>query len=164
MSQARVAVSFVCTGNICRSPTAEAVMRHLVRQAGLDGAIEIDSAGTGAWHVGEGRDERSRSVGQRRGMPLAGRARQFRRSDFARFDYVLALDRENLADLLGLAPDAQARAKVHLLRQFDPTSPPDTDVPDPYYGGIDGFERVFDICEAACRGLLDHLRRTHGLG
>ena len=164
MSQARVAVSFVCTGNICRSPTAEAVMRHLVQEAGLDGAIEIDSAGTGAWHVGEARDERSRSVGQRRGMPLAGVARQFGRSDFARFDYVLALDRENLANLLRLAPDAHARAKLHLLREFDPASPPHSDVPDPYYGNIDGFERVFEICEAACRGLLDRLCRTHGLG
>ena len=163
MSKARVAVSFVCTGNICRSPTAEAVMRRLVRQAGLEGTIDIDSAGTGAWHVGEARDQRSQSVGLRRGMPLAGIARQFRRSDFARFDYVLALDRENFAELVQLAPDAQARAKVHLLREFDPASPPDTDVPDPYYGSIDGFERVFDICEAACRGLLDHLRRTHEL-
>jgi protein-tyrosine phosphatase len=160
----RIAVSFVCTGNICRSHTAEADMRQLVRQAGLDGAIEIDSAGTGSWHVGEARDERSQSVGLRRGMPLSGEARQFRRSDFARFDYVLALDRENLADLVRLAPDADARAKLHLLREFDPASPPGTDVPDPYYGSIDGFERVFDICDAACRGLLDHLRRTHGLG
>ena len=164
MSRACLAISFVCTGNICRSPTAEAVMRRLVQDARLDGAIEIDSAGTGAWHVGEARDERSQAVGERRGMPLAGRARQFRRSDFARFDYVLALDRENLADLVRLAPDAQARAKLHLLRDFDPASPPSSDVPDPYYGGIDGFERVFDICEAACRGLLDHLRKTHRLG
>jgi protein-tyrosine phosphatase len=163
MSQARIAVSFVCTGNICRSPTAEAVMRHLVRQANLDHAIEIDSAGTGAWHVGETRDRRSQAVGARRGMPLSGLARQFRRSDFARFDYVLALDRENLADLVRLAPDAPARAKLHLLREFDPASPPDSDVPDPYYGDVDGFERVFEICEAACRGLLDHVRRTHGL-
>jgi len=164
MSQPRIAVSFVCMGNICRSPTAEAVMRHLVRQVGLESAIEIDSAGTGAWHVGESRDERSHSVGLRRGMPLSGEARQFRPSDFARFDYVLALDRENFADLVRLAPDAESRAKVHLLREFDPDSPPDADVPDPYYGNVDGFERVFDICEAACRGLLDHVRRTHGLG
>jgi protein-tyrosine phosphatase len=114
--------------------------------------------------VGEARDQRSQAVGARRGMPLAGEARQFRRSDFARFDYVLALDRENLADLLQLAPDAQARAKLHLLREFDPDSPPNSDVPDPYYGGIDGFDRVFDICEASCRGLLDHLRKTHRLG
>jgi protein-tyrosine phosphatase len=163
LSRARIAISFVCMGNICRSPTAEAVMRHLVREARLDGAIEIDSAGTGAWHVGESRDERSQDVGERRGMPVAGVARQFRRSDFARFDYVLALDRENLADLVRLAPDAQARAKVHLLRDFDPASPPHSDVPDPYYGDVDGFERVFDICGAACRGLLEHLRHTHRL-
>ena len=81
----------------------------------------------------------------------------------ADFDYVLALDHDNLAELMHLAPDAQARAKIHLLRAFDPASPPDSDVPDPYYGNIDGFESVFDICEAACRGLLDHLRRTHRL-
>jgi protein-tyrosine phosphatase len=159
MSQARLAVSFVCMGNICRSPTAEAIMRHLVRQAKLDHVIEIDSAGIGDWHVGDARDRRSQLVGARRGMPLSGVARQFRRSDFARFDYVLALDRENLAELSRLAPDAQARAKLHLLRKFDPASPPDSDVPDPYYGDVDGFERVFDICEAACRGLLDHLQR-----
>jgi len=164
MNPTRVAVSFVCAGNICRSPTAEAVMRHLVRQAKLDHAIAIDSAGTGAWHVDEARDERSQAVGARRGMPLSGLARQFRGADFARFDYVLALDRENLADLMRLAPDARARAKLHLLRDFDPAAPPSSDVPDPYYGNIDGFERVFDICAAACRGLLDHLRRTHGLG
>jgi protein-tyrosine phosphatase len=163
MSKARIAVSFVCAGNICRSPTAEAVMRHLVRQAKLDGIIEIDSAGTGDWHVGEERNQRSQVVGARRGMPLSGVARQFRRSDFARFDYVLALDHDNLADLMHLAPDAQARAKIHLLRAFDPASPPDSDVPDPYYGNIDGFENVFEICAVACRGLLDHLRRTHGL-
>jgi protein-tyrosine phosphatase len=164
LSQRRIAVSFVCAGNICRSPTAEAVMRHLVQQAGLDSVIEIDSAGTGAWHVGEARDERSHSVGLRQGMPLSGEARQFRRSDFARFDYVLAIDRENLADLVRLAPDPEARAKVRLLREFDPASPPHADVPDPYYGNIDGFERVFDICKAACQGLLEHLRRTHRLG
>ena len=138
-------------------------MRHLVKQAGLDNAIAVDSAGTGSWHVGEERDERSQAVGEQRGMPLTGVARQFARSDFARFDYVLALDRENFADLLRLAPNAEARAKVHLLREFDPSVPPQSDVPDPYYGSRDGFERVFDICEASCRGLLEYLRRTHGL-
>ena len=159
----RIAVSFVCTGNICRSPTAEAVMRHLVRQAGLAGAIAIDSAGTGSWHVAR----RATSAARRwsaRGMPFRARRASSGRGDFERFDYVLALDRENFADLVRLAPDAEARAKVHLLREFDPASPPHAEVPDPYYGDLDGFERVFDICEAACRGLLDHLRRTHGLG
>ncbi len=185
-----IRLSFVCLGNICRSPTAEAVMRHLVREAGLEKAIELDSAGTGSWHVGEARDPRSSAVGQRRGIPLTGRARQFQPEDFARFDYVLAMDKQNRAALLEMAPDAAATAKVRLLRSFenrnpervpatsrdelgrakpvlphayDPASDPEADVPDPYYGGPSGFDQVFDICEAACRGLLDELRRTHRL-
>ena len=156
-------VCFVCLGNICRSPTAEAVMRHLVSQAGLDERIEIESAGTGDWHVGEPRDRRSREVGERRAMPLSGRARQFVALDFARFDWVLAMDRKNLAELLAMAPDASARAKIRLSRSFDPASPPDADVPDPYYGGPEGFDRVFDICVAACTGLLATIRAQHGL-
>ena len=114
-SPTRVRLSFVCLGNICRSPTAEAVMRHLVKQAGLQEQIFIDSAGTGDWHVGEGRDSRSSEVGRRRGIPLTGAARQFRPPDFERFDYVLAMDRQNLQSLKRLAPDAAARDKVHLL-------------------------------------------------
>jgi len=149
---------FVCLGNICRSPTAEAVMRHLVAQAGLDDRIEIESAGTGDWHVGEPRDRRSRQVGERRGIPLAGRARQFVPSDFARFDHVLAMDGKNLADLRAMAPDEAARQKIRLLRSYDPASPAEADVPDPYYGGADGFDHVFDVCQAACAGLLDAVR------
>jgi protein-tyrosine phosphatase len=158
-----VAISFVCMGNICRSPTAEAVMRHLVREAGLAGRITVDSAGTGAWHVGEERDRRSRAVASRRGMPITGEARQFQREDFARFDLVLALDEDNLRDLRRLAPSDEARAKVHLLRSFEPGAAPGSEVPDPYYGGPEGFERVFDICLEACRGLLTHLRRQYQL-
>jgi protein-tyrosine phosphatase len=158
-----VRLSFVCLGNICRSPTAEAVMRHLITEEGLQGKVVIDSAGLGDWHVGEERDTRSQAVGRRRGIPLAGVARQFQRVDFDRFDYVLAMDRQNRAGLLALAPDDAARAKVRLLRSFDPQSPPDADVPDPYYGGKEGFDEVFDICERACAGLLAHLRRTHRL-
>lgn len=157
-----VRLSFVCLGNICRSPTAEAVMRHLVRESGLDAHIAIDSAGTGNWHVGEGRDARSAAVGRSRGIPLGGKARQFVRTDFARFDYVLAMDRQNHRDLLRLAPDAAARDKIHLLRSFD-TSADHDEVPDPYFGGPEGFDHVFDVCEAACRGLLAFLRKTHGL-
>jgi protein-tyrosine phosphatase len=162
-NQRPIAVSFVCMGNICRSPTAEAVMRHLVREAGLDGRITVDSAGTGAWHVGEERDRRSRAVASRRGMPITGEARQFSRADFDRFDLVLALDQDNERDLRHLAPNDEARAKIHLLRSFEPGAAPGCEVPDPYYGGPDGFERVFDICLAACRGLLDHLRRSYRL-
>ena len=159
----KVAVSFVCMGNICRSPTAEAVMRHLVREAGLEATITIDSAGTGDWHVGQERDRRSRTVAMRRGMPITGPARQFVRSDFDRFDLVLALDEENVRDLRKLAPNDEARARIRLLREFDASVAPGAEVPDPYYGGPEGFDQVFDICLAACRGLLDHLRRSYHL-
>jgi protein-tyrosine phosphatase len=159
----RIAISFVCMGNICRSPTAEAIMRHLVREAGLQDKIEIDSAGTGDWHVGEERDRRSRAVAKRRGMPIEGPARQFQREDFDRFDLVLALDEENARDLRRLAGSDQDRKKVRLLREFDPAAPAGASVPDPYYGGPQGFEEVFDICLSACRGLLDYLRRTYQL-
>lgn len=161
--QPRVALSFVCLGNICRSPTAEAIMRHLVREAGLEQAIAIDSAGTGSWHIGEERDRRSRAVAKRRGMPIEGRARQFQPEDFARFDLVLALDEENAHELRDLAPNDEARKKIHLLRDFDPSAEKGASVPDPYYGGPDGFDDVFDICLAACRGLLDYLRSTYHL-
>jgi protein-tyrosine phosphatase len=172
-----VRICFVCLGNICRSPTAEAVMRHLVGQVGLAGAIEVDSAGTGEWHVGELRDRRSRQIGEQRGIPLTGRARQFVADDFARFDYVVAMDRQNHRDLLAMAPSAAARAKVSLLRSFEPAADTTSDehgdrepersaradVPDPYYGGTDGFDRVFDICTAACGGLLEQVRRQRRL-
>lgn len=159
----RIGISFVCMGNICRSPTAEAIMRHLVREAGLEAKIEIDSAGTGSWHVGEDRDRRSRAVAKRRGMPIEGPARQFQREDFDRFDLILALDEENARDLRRLATSDQDRRKVHLLREFDPAAPAGASVPDPYYGGPEGFDEVFDICLSACRGLLDYLRRTYQL-
>jgi protein-tyrosine phosphatase len=159
-----VRISFVCLGNICRSPTAEAVMRHLVKEAGLQNRIVVESAGTGDWHVGEPRDGRSAEVGRRRGMPLSGTARQFKPADFARTDHVIAMDRQNRAALLRMAPDEAARAKVQLLRAFEAEADAgDDEVPDPYYGKADGFDRVFDICENACRGLLAHVRRKHGL-
>jgi protein-tyrosine phosphatase len=152
-----VRVCFVCLGNICRSPTAEAVMRHLVKRAGLTAQIAIASAGTGDWHVGHARDRRSQAVGEARGIPLSGTARQFLPDDFDDFDHVLAMDRANRDELLKLARNGSDRAKVALLRSFDPSAPPDAEVPDPYYGGAGGFDEVFDICERACRGLLDRL-------
>jgi protein-tyrosine phosphatase len=158
-----VRVCFVCLGNICRSPTAEAVMRHLVQEAGLEKGIAIESAGTGDWHVGHTRDKRSRAVGEARGIPLSGTARQFVPEDFDDFDHVLAMDRSNRAELVRLARDDRDRAKVALLRSFDPTAPADAEVPDPYYGGARGFDEVFDICERACRGLLATLRREAGV-
>jgi protein-tyrosine phosphatase len=157
-----VRICFVCLGNICRSPTAEAVMRHLVAQEGLGDRIQIDSAGTGDWHVGDPPDRRASAVGAKRGIPLSGTAQQFTAADFARYDHILAMDRSNRDDLVKMAPNPAERAKVRLLRSFDPSAPPDADVPDPYYGGPSGFDEVFDICERACRGLLEHLRAAHG--
>jgi protein-tyrosine phosphatase len=134
-------------------------MRHLVERAGLTDRIAIASAGTGDWHVGHARDRRSRAVGEARGIPLSGTARQFVSDDFDDFDHVLAMDRANRDELLKLARDGGDRAKVALLRSFDPAAPPDAEVPDPYYGGAGGFDEVFDICERACRGLLERLAR-----
>jgi len=134
-------------------------MRALVERAGLAGRIEIDSAGTGAWHVGEPADERARVAAARRGFDLTSVARRVTRADFDRFDYLVAMDRENLIALERMAPDRAARGKVRLLRSFDPRAPDGAAVPDPYYGGEDGFEVVLDICEAACRGLLEHIAR-----
>ena len=153
-------VLFVCMGNICRSPTAEGVMASLLREAGLDGDVELDSAGTGGWHAGAPPDERATDAAARRGIVLEGAARRVRPSDFDDFDLLVAMDRENRADLLAMAPDAAARAKVRLLREYDPVSAEagDVDVPDPYYGGPDGFERVLDVVAAGCRGLLADVR------
>jgi protein-tyrosine phosphatase len=147
-----VRLLFVCLGNICRSPTAEGVMRHLVREAGLEDEIEIDSAGTGGWHVGSPPDERATEAAAGRGITLEGAARRFAVENFDRFDLILAMDGENLRDLQALAPDEEARAKVRLLRG------PGLDVPDPYYGGSRGFEDVLDQVEEACRALLEEIR------
>jgi protein-tyrosine phosphatase len=150
-------ILFVCMGNICRSPTAEGIMRRLLRDAELD--VEVESAGTGGWHVGEPPDERAAAAAARRGVTLEGAARQVTADDFRRYDLLIAMDRGNLRELLALAPDEDAAEKVRLLREFDPASAGgDLDVPDPYYGGDRGFETVLDMVEAACRGLLDELR------
>ena len=135
-------------------------MRGLVREAGLEDEIELDSAGIGDWHVGHAPDARAAEAAARRGVTLEGSARQVRPRDFDDFDLLLAMDRDNYAELRELAPDAAAAEKVHMLREFDPESAgaPDLDVPDPYYGGAQGFETVLDQVEAACRGLLDSVR------
>ena len=156
-------VLFVCMGNICRSPTAEGVMRGLVADAGLSDRIELDSAGTGGWHVGAPPDSRAVAAAAQRGIHLTGAARQVRRADFDDFDLLLAADADNARELRRIAPDDRAAAKVRLLREFDPAGDgSDLDVPDPYYGGTDGFGHVLDLVEAACRGLLDDLRGRVG--
>jgi protein-tyrosine phosphatase len=152
-------ICFVCLGNICRSPTAEAVMRARVAAARLDGEVKVESAGTGSWHIGEPSDRRAIGEARRRGIAMEGCAQQFTAPDFSRFDLVLAMDRRNAADLRAMARTREDAAKVRLLREFDPSAGgDDLDVPDPYFGGADGFEDVFDLIERACVGLLQHLR------
>jgi protein-tyrosine phosphatase len=158
-----VRVCFVCLGNICRSPTAEAVMRDLVERAGLSGEIEVDSAGTGDWHAGQPPDRRSVATARNRGITVGGRARQFKSGDWERFDYVLAMDRSNYDDLKASLPNAELAKKLSLIRSFDPASPKGASVPDPYYS-TDGFDEVIDLCIAACGPLLERIRAEHALG
>ena len=155
-----VRVLFVCLGNICRSPTAEAVMRALAREAALTETLEVDSAGTAAYHVGEAPDRRSVAAAARRGITLEGSARQVRAADFERFDLVVAMDRANRDELIAIAPGERAAAKVRLLREYDAAAVAagTLDVPDPYYGGPSGFDDVLDVVEAACRSLLGELQ------
>jgi protein-tyrosine phosphatase len=138
-------------------------MRALVRDAGLEDSIVLDSAGTGGWHVGEPPDERATATARARGIALEGAARQVRAEDFEDFDLIVAMDSSNLADLRRAAPDVDAREQVRLLREFDPASADQDpthplDVPDPYYGGPRGFEDVLDLVGAACAGLLEEVR------
>lgn len=146
-------------GNICRSPLAEGVFRDLVEREGLADRFRIDSAGIGDWHAGELPDSRTRAVAQRRGLQLTSRARQVVPTDLDQFDLIVAMDSDNLRGLARLRAQAPARAEVRRLLEFDPEA--DTlDVPDPYYGGTDGFEQVHDLIERACAGLLQHVRDT----
>jgi protein-tyrosine phosphatase len=154
-----VRILFVCLGNICRSPTAEGVMRRLVERAGLQEEIELDSAGTGGWHVGERPDPRARAAARGRGIDLDSVARHVSAEDFERFDLIVAMDASNVADLRRIAPDQAAREKIRLLREFAPEGG-GLDVPDPYYEGAQGFEIVLDLVEAACEGLLAHARAS----
>jgi protein-tyrosine phosphatase len=158
---AKIRVCFVCLGNICRSPTAEAVFARDVRAAGLEEHFEIDSAGTGHWHVGEPAHEQTRAIARRFGVDITHRARLFTVKDFDRFDWILAMDRQNLRTLQNMAPGEAARAKIHLFRTWEHDAPKDAEVPDPYYSGQ--FELVFHICERASAAFLAYLREAYGL-
>ncbi|MET0388526.1 MAG: low molecular weight protein-tyrosine-phosphatase [Polyangiales bacterium] len=160
MSVPPIRVCFVCLGNICRSPTAEGVMKHLIETEGLTNSFFIDSAGTGAYHVGEAADARSAEAALRQGITLTSVARQFIDEDFEQFDYIVAMDRKNYAHLQRLARREADRAKISLLRSFDPHAD-GLDVPDPYFE--DNFDVVFDICRAGCTGLIAKIIRDHGL-
>lgn len=163
MSRHEVSVLFVCMGNICRSPTAEGVFRHKVKEAGWLERIHIDSAGTHAYHIGNPPDPRTMQAAQRRGYDLSAlRARKVEALDFTRFDYVLAMDEDNLAILERLMPTGHG-ARVGLFMDYAPGYGV-REVPDPYYGGPAGFEQVLDMVEAAAEGLLEAIRRERGWG
>lgn len=147
-------ILFVCLGNICRSPTGEGLLRSLVADQGLDDVIEVDSAGTGGWHVGEPPDRRMSAAAERRGHRLDGAARQVSAEELSNWSMVVAMDRQNLADLREMADGRDV--PLRLFSEFLPAGSP-LDVPDPYYGGEDGFDRVIDLVEEGCANLLDEL-------
>ena len=159
-------ILFVCLGNICRSPTAEGVVRQKLQAAGLGDGVDVESAGTGGWHVGHPPDERATAAARARGIALESRAQRFEPGHFDDFELILAMDRQNLADLRALAPDPGAAAKLHLFREFDPeaVAAGELEVPDPYYGGEDGFEDVLDIVERAADGLVAEIRASRPPG
>lgn len=162
MSTVPQRIIMVCMGNICRSPAAEVVLRSMLTDAGLD-HIEVDSAGTGGWHEGDGADSRSQAAWERRGYRHRHRARKFRTEWFDERDLILVMDQDNYATLSGRTRNDGQRAKIRYLREFDPLAGDPTDaanleVPDPYYGGVDGFEHMLDLIERACAGLVEALR------
>lgn len=151
---------FVCLGNICRSPLAEAVMRHLIEVRHLQDRISVASAGTGAWHVGEPPDARMREVAAERGISMDGQAaRQLKATDLERYTHIFAMDKSNLHDILYLDPHDRHGHKMRLFREFDPL-PGDYQVPDPYYGGPSGFETVYGIVERTSAAILDRLQHS----
>lgn len=150
---------FVCLGNICRSPSAENITNHLIQEAGLVGKIVCDSAGTSSYHIGSPPDRRMTAAATKRGIKLQGRARQFQPLDFEKFDLILAMDKQNYQDILYLDRQDQYQDKVRLICDFA-TSFPDREVPDPYYGGSQGFEYVIDLLLDACQGLLAYVVKT----
>ena len=163
VSPKKLSICFVCLGNICRSPMAEGVLGKLIAEVGLRGRVRVDSCGTGGWHKGERADKRARELASSRGYELNSVARQITEADFRNFDLLIGMDKNNLRDLHELAPDAKAKVKIKLLRDFDPLSPKGSEIPDPYYGSSEDVARAFDMVEAACKGLLDHLRQRHRL-
>ena len=153
-----VKISFVCLGNICRSPLAQGVFQDLVNREKLNQKIFVSSAGTGSWHIGNLPDERMRQTAQSKGIQLESRAQQFQSKDFNRFNLVLAMDHSNLPRLAKIAPSTLSPDKLMLFRSFDPKSNGDQDVPDPYYGGAKGFEEVYRMVERTCPPILAYIK------
>ena len=152
-----VSVLFVCLGNICRSPLGEGILAHRLEEEDLSNRVRVDSAGTGAWHQGDPPDPRSSEVAMRHGIALRGRARLVSVEDFHEFDYIFAMDRTNLRDLRHLESQGEGGALLTLFREFDPHQDGDLDVPDPYYGGPDGFDLMFDMVDRTCAAFIEHL-------
>jgi protein-tyrosine phosphatase len=159
----KIRVCFVCSGNICRSPTAEGVFKKLASEAGIAHSFHVESAGIGSWHVGERPDPRTIRAAEARGYRLESRAQHWKARDFDRFDYVVAMDRSHVGSLMRLASSDAMKAKISLARDHVPDGPRDEDVPDPYYGEIDGFDEVVDICVESCTALLAVIRRERRL-
>lgn len=150
-------ICFVCQGNIIRSPLAEHIFLQLADEKGVVDKYFVDSAGTIAYHAGERPDRRMRQVAAERGLVYSGRAKQFKRDDFARFDLIIAMDKANRQSLQGWTVTTEQDNKIHLMREFDSQGEPNLDVPDPYYGGPDGFISTFKIVKRSCEGLLEEL-------
>jgi protein-tyrosine phosphatase len=151
-----VRVLFVCLGNICRSPTAQAATLEALIDAGVANRVHLDSAGIGGWHVGKPPDRRMQAAAEAYGLPLQGWARQVASGELADWDLILAMDRENLTDLRAMAPDDDVRSRIRLFREYDADAT-SAEVPDPYYGGSQGFAEVVTICRAAADGLANHI-------
>lgn len=155
-----IQICFVCHGNICRSPTAQAVMQSMVTQAGLADRIAVTSAGVSDEHRGEPPDRRAMAAARRRGYTMVNHAKKIAPDEFARCDRILAMDRSNLRALERLCPDPESLSRLELFRTFDPEAAGQLDVPDPWYDGPAAFELVIDLCERTCAGLLRQLRET----
>lgn len=162
MKQGKHTVLFICLGNICRSPAAEGIMKSLVEKAGLSDEFEIDSAGIGSWHVGQLPDSRMRKCGAEHGYRFDSHARQFQRSDFQRFDTIVAMDNENYRAITSMASSQADKDKVVRMADFLTSHREYTTVPDPYYGDYSDFELVITLLEDACQGLLDELTMAEG--
>jgi protein-tyrosine phosphatase len=151
-------IMFVCLGNICRSPVGEAVFRHLVEERGLSKKYDCDSSGTSAFHAGADPDPRMGITAEKHGVPMDHSAQQFKKAHYEQFDLIMAMDQSNYKDILAVTQNHKLRTKVHMLREFDPQSADDAEVPDPYYkGGMEAFEEVYEIVHRSCNALLDEL-------
>ena len=150
-------ICFVCQGNIIRSSLAENIFRQLAEERGIGDKYTLDSAGSSSYHVGEAPDRRMRQVAAEQGLVYSGSARQFHRDDFNHFDLIIAMDKSNQRRIAEWASSPDQLGKVHLMREYDPLGGPELDVPDPYYGGVDGFKTTFEIVERSCAGLMEEL-------